>query len=172
MHRSIERVVAIALWASVLAAPAVAVAQGDVSVALTAHRVSTSPAGKETFVSAEQARPGEVIEYRATYHNAGSSRVGSLVATMPIPSGMEYLPRTAKPAVVLASLDGKTFAPVPLKRKVRLEDGREVMRDVPVSEYRWLRWTIGSLDAKSDEVVRARMRVVPLDPMAASVPSR
>jgi hypothetical protein len=85
---------------------------------------------------------------------------------------MQYLPRTAQPTVVLASLDGKSFAPVPLKRKVRLADGREVTREIPTTEYRWLRWTIGSLDAKSDETVRARMRVIPIEPMAAVAPAR
>jgi uncharacterized repeat protein (TIGR01451 family) len=172
MHRSIERVMAFALCVAVLAAPATAIAQGDVSVALTAHRVSTSSGGQETLVSAEQARPGEVIEYRATYRNDGSGKVRSLVATMPVPNGMEYLPRTAQPTVVLASLDGKSFAPVPLKRKVRLADGREVTRDVPASEYRWLRWPIGSLDAKSAETVRARVRVSPVEPMATVIPAR
>jgi hypothetical protein len=33
------------------------------------------------------------------------------------------------------------------------------MRDVPTSEYRWLRWTLGSLEGKGQEAVRARVRV-------------
>jgi len=85
--------------------------------------------------------------------------VRQLVATLPIPAGVEYQPTSARPAVVLASLDGKSFAPIPLKRTVRLPDGREVTREIPASEYRWLRWTIGSLAPKSSEIVRARVRV-------------
>jgi hypothetical protein len=33
------------------------------------------------------------------------------------------------------------------------------MRDVPTSEYRWLRWTLGSLEGNGQETVRARVRV-------------
>ena len=63
--------------------------------------------------------------------------MNKLVATLPIPEGLEYLPKTVRPAPALASLDGKTFAPMPLKRKVRLADGREVEREVAASEYRF-----------------------------------
>ena len=70
---------------------------------------------------------------------------------------MEYLAGQRLAAASLASLDGKTFAPLPLKRKERLADGREVMREVPVSEYRSLRWTIASLDARGERIGAARV---------------
>ena len=160
-HPSLQRRLAAAMVLGVLLAPAMARATGDVSVRLTAQRVSVVD-GKETKSAAEQARPGDVIEYRAEYKNDGSAPVKQLAATLPVPNGMEYLPRTAAPQALHASFDGKTFAPVPLKRRFRLADGREVLRDVPPSEYRYLRWSLGTLGAKQTRAVAARVRVSPL----------
>lgn len=165
MHLSLQRrlVAALLLVATVTLAsvPAIAHASGDVSVVLTAHRITTVD-GKETKSPADEARPGDVIEYRAEYRNAGGAPVRQLAATLPVPNGMEYLPRSASPQVMFASLDGRTFEPVPLKRRVRLEDGREVVRDVPPAEYRYLRWSLGSLDVKQSRAVSARVQVSPL----------
>jgi uncharacterized repeat protein (TIGR01451 family) len=166
MLRSIGIRAACVLWAALVAAPALA--EGDVQVALVAQRVTAQPGKGEILGPADQAKPGDVIEYRATYRNEGQGAVRQLEATLPVPPGTEYLPRTAKPAAVTASLDGKTFESLPLKRTVRLPDGREVQREVPVSEYRWLRWTIGSLAARSAETVRARVRVTPVAAAAAA----
>ena len=161
MHQSMKRCLAVALLALVTFASA-AWAEGDVSVQLTAHRVQTNANGKETLVPGDQAHPGDVLEYRATYTNSSGARVRQLAATLPVPQGMEYLAGSASPAPVLASLDGRTFEAVPLKRKVRLADGRTAVREVPASEYRWLRWSIPALEAKSDRVVKARVRVAPI----------
>jgi len=151
----------LALLALAFAAPA-AHADGDVKVSMTAHRVTTNDRGAERLVAAEQVKPGETIEYRARYRNEGDAAVHQLVASMPIPAGMEFVPGTASPTVVLASLDGKTFAPVPLKRQVKNAKGQPVEELVPYREYRALRWTIGDLASKGEETVRARMRVTPV----------
>jgi uncharacterized repeat protein (TIGR01451 family) len=137
----------------------VGAAVAGVQVNLTAHRVTSGSNGREVLAPGDKARPGEVVEYQALYTNVSTDGVRQLVATLPIPDGMEYLPSTAVPAQVQASLDGNSFAAVPLRRKVKLADGREVMRDVPTSEYRWLRWTLGSLEGNGQETVRARVRV-------------
>jgi len=55
--------------------------------------------------------------------------------------------------------DGHTFESIPLMRKVKLDDGREVMREVPAAEYRFLRWSLGTLGAHGQQSVRARVRV-------------
>ena len=85
-----------------------------------------------------------------------------------MPNGLEYLPKTAAPAVVLASTDGRSFAAVPLVRTERTTDGREVVREVPLSEYRALRWSIGTLAAKESRTVVARMRGAPLASVAVN----
>lgn len=161
MRRAIQRRMIIAIAVGVLFAPAFARAAGDVSVVLTAQRV-TVVNGKEAMESADQARPGDVIEYRAEYRNTGSGAVKQLDATLPVPHGMEFLPQTAAPGALSASTDGKNFAPVPLKQRVKLADGREVTRDVPPAEYRALRWSLGTLGPSQSRTVAARVRVSPL----------
>ena len=165
MLRPSQRRLAVTVALGVLLAPAIARASGDVSVVLTAHRVTVVD-GKEVLGPAEQATPGDVIEYRAQYRNDGAQAVKQLAATLPIPKGTEFLPRTALPQQLFASTDGKSFAPAPLRRRVTLADGRQVMRDVPLSEYRALRWSLGTLPARQTRTVAARVRVSPLE-MAA-----
>lgn len=152
----------LALLALAFTAPGAAHAQSDVKVSMTAHRVTTSEQGVERLEPAGQAKPGEAIEYRARYRNEGGAAVSRLVASLPIPAGMEFVPGTAAPAQVLASLDGKSFAPVPLMRRVKNAQGETVEERVPFREYRALRWVLGDLAASGEEIVRARMRVSPV----------
>jgi hypothetical protein len=128
---------------------------------LTAARVVVQADGKEALASADRARPGDLLEYRVDYHNTTRASVNDVVATLPVPqNGVEYLPGSESPANALASIDGKTFAAMPLKRAVKMPNGRTEMQRVPVSEYRFLRWSLGSLDADAHKTVSARMRLV------------
>lgn len=161
MHRINQRTLAFAFALVATFAPALAYADGDVTVTLHAARV-TMANGREVLAPADQAKPGEVLQYRAVYTNTGKRDVRQLMATLPIPAGVEYLPTTAAPAAVLASLDGRTYAAVPLTRKERTADGREVIVEIPASEYRFLRWAVGQLPAKQTRTMTARMRVAPV----------
>ncbi len=161
MHRIIQRTLACAFVTVAFLAPVLAYADGDVHVTLQAARV-TMTNNREVLASAAQAKPGEILEYRAVYTNDGKRAVRQLLATLPIPAGVEYLPRTAAPTVVLASLDGVSYAAVPLTRKERTADGREVIREIPASQYRFLRWAVGTLAAKQACTVTARVRVTPI----------
>jgi hypothetical protein len=49
----------------------------------------------------------------------------------------------------------------------RTPGGRGEAREVPLSEYRALRWSVGTLPPKESRTVAARMRVTPLAPVAA-----
>jgi len=164
MHRFVRLMLAIAIAAAVTR-PAHAAASepakpatGSVAVELTAQRV-TKAQGKEVLVAADQAKPGELIEYRALYRNDGANEAKGLMATLPIPRGTQYVAGSATPRGVEASLDGRTFAPVPLTRSVKSADGRTVVQEVPVSEYRTLRWPLGVLPTKQSRTVAARVRV-------------
>ena len=128
-------------------------------MSLTARRVTTDSHGRETLAPADQAKPGEIVEYRVTYRNAGATPVREVAATLPIPAGTELVASSSRPAKVLASIDGVNFAGMPLKRRERLADGREVEREIPLAEYRWLRWPLGAIAAGGSQVVRARVRV-------------
>lgn len=158
MHRTFLRLLWVALLAPLFLAPVAASAGSDVQVTLDAQRV-TVVGGKEQLAPAAQVKPGDIVEYRASYRNAGDQAARQVMATLPVPAGMEFVGRTASPSRLEASLDGKTFAQVPLTRRVKQADGREVVRVVPTSEYRWLRWPLGTLDAKASRTVAARMRV-------------
>src|SRR5262245_7766359 len=166
MYRSIRRTLAIlTATAAGVAGPARA-GEGSVAVELTANKVTKSQ-GKEVLVPADKAHPGELIEYRALYRNDGKGEARGLMATLPIPLGTQYVPGSALPRVVQASLDGRSFAPAPLKRVEKLPDGRTVEREVPVAEYRALRWPLGALPAKQSRTVTARVRIEPT-PVAAN----
>ena len=163
MHRSIRSTLAFALALAALAAATVAFAAGGVNgvtVELTANRVTKSQ-GRDVLAPAEQARPGDLLQYRALYKNESKTEARGLAATLPIPRGTEYVPGSATPRRVEASLDGRTFAPVPLMRKVRTADGRTVTREVPTKEYVALRWPLGSLPASQSRAVTARVRIEP-----------
>lgn len=167
MFRPMQRGLALALMTGGLLAPTIARSDGDVSVALIAQRVTMNQ-GRESFAPADHAKPGEIVEYRATYSNRGTTAARSLTATLPIPRGTEFVPGTVRPTRVEASLDGKRFAAAPLMRRVRHADGRETLEPVPPSEYRALRWPLGTLDANSSRTVVARVRVAPLQLAAAT----
>ena len=77
MHQAMKRVLMMALVSLASTVPAWGVAQADVTVALTAHRVIQN-SGRETLEPGNQAFPGEVLEYRASYRNGGAaSRQGA-----------------------------------------------------------------------------------------------
>lgn len=129
---------------------------------LSAFKVAASADG-EKLVSADKIAPGEVIEYQVRYANTGAKPAKNLQATLPIPASLEWVPNSARPAAdVLASLDGKTFALMPLMRKVKAPDGTEKTVAVPSSEYRFLRWSISSLGAGQSVQVAARARLAPV----------
>lgn len=130
------------------------------SATLEAHKIVVAD-GKERVVAASEAKPGDVLEYRATYKNISDKPLKSVMATLPVPAtGVEYLVGSAIPTGVQASLDGAQFAPAPLKRLVKLPDGKPQQQLVPAAEYRFLRWPLGDLPAGASKVVSARVRVI------------
>ena len=158
MHRYPRFALAMLVTVAVVFTASGAAAAGSVSVQLTANRV-TKIDGHDVLTPADHAHPGETLEYRAVYRNDGFDVARGLDATLPIPHGTSYLPGSAEPRAVEASLDGHTFAPVPLMRRVTDAKGRSVLRAVPVSEYTALRWPLGSLNARQARAVTARVRI-------------
>lgn len=148
-----------------------AVDKGDITAELTAYTVLVKTDGTEELRVAKRVKPGDLVLYRTEYRNQDQASVTNLVATLPVPEGMSYLPQTATPAVTTASLDGKRFAPVPLMRWVRLSNGDRVQRQVPYTEYRFLRWRLDTLAAGDHAVVQARMSVNPVGNPSTVIPS-
>jgi uncharacterized repeat protein (TIGR01451 family) len=140
-----------------------------VTVELQQSKVVQATDGKEQLLDAASVKPGDVLEYTVTYTNKTGKPVSGLVADLPIPEGLEYLPRSAKPGATLvkAAVKDGAFAAEPLMRKTR--DGKA--EPVPYSDYRALRWTLGQLPAGGVASVSARAKVevvVPPVPKTAS----
>ena len=156
--RSLLKIVAIGAFAC-LSMPALAdgEAANQVEAKLSASIVRMV-GNKEVLELADKAKPGDVIEYSVVYRNA-SKPVKGVLATLPVPQGMEYLAGSAAPKTATASLDGNTFAAIPLKRQVKLADGNTVEQLVPYNEYRFLQWKLGDMANKASFKVSARMRV-------------
>jgi uncharacterized repeat protein (TIGR01451 family) len=130
----------------------------EVKVVLIAHKIVKTD-GAEQSSSADKAKPGDVIEYVATYKNTDTKPATNVTATLPIPRGMEYIPNTALPEQVMASTDDQHYAVVPLKRTVTDANGKPQEELVPYSEYRSLRWQLGAMPGGATRDVKARMKV-------------
>lgn len=144
-------------------AKAVAQPGTDVEAVLGARKVVRGADGKETLVDAKTAGPGEILHYTVTYRSKSTAPAQNVEATLPVPEGMQFVPNTARPGLAMATLDGQKFELIPLKRKVRLPDGKEVEREVPAAEYKAIRWKLGELPPGKQSIVSARMRLNPLD---------
>lgn len=114
---------------------------------LQANKVVKTAEGKTSYVAASNAKKGETVQYRATYTNVINQSINDVAVTLPIPANMIFTGE-AKPANAQATIDGKTYADMPLMRKV---DNKWVK--IPLSEYKALRWNIKLLPAnKSADV--------------------
>ncbi len=152
-------VVALAWVALAAAGNAYGQEPGDVEVVLEQHRIVVDEHGKERVDNAQESRPGEVIEYVATYRNKGKSVARAVLGTIPVPAGMHYMNKSNGPKPMLASLDRAVFRVPPLKRVVRQPDGSERTVDVPPDEYQALRWNLGDLPPGKSVSVSARMQL-------------
>ena len=136
-----------------------ALAAGKIDVTLEQKKIIMVD-GKEKAIESADVTPGDLIEYIATYRNSGDQIVTRAEGEVPIPAGMIYIEKSASPANVMATTDGQTYAAVPLKRKV-FSNGKEETGDVPLKEYRSLRWPLGDIPVGQQIVVKARMQFAP-----------
>jgi len=143
----------------VMSACAFAQAMGDLSTTLRVTRIVPAADGTESHQPADAAKPGDVLEYVAEYHNNSAHVIRQLAATLPIPDGTELVPASALPAGALASTDGTHFAPMPLTRKVIETNGKLADQPIPYREYRFLRWPSQDLAAGKTLQVAARAKL-------------
>jgi uncharacterized repeat protein (TIGR01451 family) len=127
--------------------------------------------GKAVVKPAGEGKPGDVIEYTGTYSNGGTAAADKLLATIPVPVGTSYIAGSSKPALAQASTDGTRFALMPLMRSVKQSDGSERKEPVPLSDYRAVRWEVGTLAPAGSSVVSLRVRLdAPTAPSSAAKP--
>jgi len=134
-------------------------ANAEVKVILVANKIVKS-SDTEVRQSGQTAKPGDTIEYVAEYRNTDKSPVRNVVATLPVPAGMEYVPDTESPRPASASTDGMHFSAIPLKRTVHNASGQPKEELVPYSEYRTLRWNLGEISGTASKTVTARVKVI------------
>jgi uncharacterized repeat protein (TIGR01451 family) len=134
-------------------------AKNAVEARLEVRKLTRSADGRESFVDADSAKPGDVLEYVVTYRNVSGKPVSGFFATLPIPQATEYIAGSAKPELATASVDANVFQAMPLKRKV-MRDGRDVEEAVALREYRYLRWSIAEFPPDKSYTFAARVRVV------------
>lgn len=162
--------------AATAGAAAATAAAGRAEVRLQAWQVQTvveQASVKERLQPLpSQIRPGDVVEYEARYVNGTGKPAADVQITLPVPAGGLQIQLNAfgDTPPQFASLDGKRYEPLPLKREVRLADGRRATIDVPAAEYRYLRWYLGTLPAGAERAVRARMQLPALAADAAARP--
>ena len=119
-----------------------AYANNGVKMELTTNEVVKDQQGKVAYIPVRTASTGAIIEYKATYTNTLAQDLNDLIITLPIPSSMTFTGE-AYPASAQASIDGKNYADIPLMRQV---SGK--ITNMPLSEYRYVRWNIKLLPAK------------------------
>ena len=133
---------------------------GPLTSELKVWNVVKQADGAEALQPARAVKPGDVLQYSTVYTNPSQRAVSRLVTNLPIPAGTELVATGTVPSTVLASLDGKVFAPAPLMRKTRRADGQLVDVPVPLNEYRSLRWPEQQLAAGGSFTTTARVRVI------------
>ena len=137
---------------------------------LVGFKVTQNADHKEVLTLADKVAPGDLLKYQVVYQNNGKSVMSKIKATLPLPIGTTYVAGSAMPANATASLDGKDFAAMPLKRMVKKPDGKLEEQLVPLTEYRALKWELGELAEKNKVEVSARARVNQVS-VSTAVPS-
>lgn len=87
-------------------------------------------------------QPGDVLRYTVASANAGDKPAKNLVVTQPIPKQTTYILASAQGngAAMTFSIDGgKSFVEKPMV-KVKLADGKEVLKPAPAEAYTHARW--------------------------------
>ena len=155
-----QMVVCLAAMCGTAVASSQTVSANTVSSSLSAQVVSVVD-GKPVTKLATNAKPGDVLEYRAVYANNTKSAINDLLATIPVPVGTTFIEGSATPAGPTASADTVTFALMPLIRTIKGANGVLRKEPVPLENYRAVRWNAGSLAAGQETVVSLRVLVNP-----------
>lgn len=119
------------------------------AIELKALAVTEDPEGKAQFKQVEEAQPGQLLEYRATFSNTSEGVLHAVAPEIPIPEGMTLVLGSIEPKQYTVSADGRQFAAFPLLDATGKPLGPESVRAV--------RWAAASIPA--DGTITARLRV-------------
>jgi uncharacterized repeat protein (TIGR01451 family) len=118
--------------------------------------------GQEIFKPAQQANPGDILQYKVICRNQGDALARGVLATLPVPAKeLVFVKDKSDLQNLQASMDGSVFGDLPLKKISRTPDGRMVAVDADPADYRFLRWSVGDIPPQKSATMYARMRVAP-----------
>jgi uncharacterized repeat protein (TIGR01451 family) len=127
--------------------PLPAVAGSDALIGtVEAYRVATDRDGKDAYLSANEARPKDVIEYRLTYKNTSETAITNVSIIDPIPFGMRYVAASATDIragrVEFSINHGKSFHGWPVMRTVTAPDGTKTTIEATPDMVTHVRWVM------------------------------
>lgn len=112
--------------------------------------------GQERLVPVNVGTPvksGDVLEYQGLFTNNSPERVRSMEVSLTIADGLELI-GGIHPRFPYASIDGNRFVRSPIRANV----GGQV-QELPLSQYKALRWTIEDVGLGGTAVVKYRAKV-------------
>ncbi|KAF0567677.1 hypothetical protein FQV37_1907 [Psychrobacter nivimaris] len=123
---------------------------------ITASLVSVDANGQEVLVPVDtntRLQSGNVLEYQGYFTNTNADRVRKMTVTMSIPEQVELL-KTVAPEFPYGSVDGNSFARMPLRTKVDNQ-----LQDVALKYYKAVRWDLEGVGLNDTVAVKYRARV-------------
>ena len=127
-----------------------------VSSKITALIISVDANGQELLVAVDdntRLQSGNILEYQGFFTNNNADRVRKMTVTMSIPEQVELLKGVA-PEFAFASVDGNTFARMPLRGQVNGQ-----VQEIPLQYYQALRWNLEGVGLNDTVMVKYRARV-------------
>jgi uncharacterized repeat protein (TIGR01451 family) len=114
---------------------------------------------KEVRIDADNAAPGDVLEYRADYKNVGTVALSKAVVTLPVPMHTTFIEGSSQPAGATASN----------RNAITVFMSPPLLQQAPGDAIGALRWTVAKLAPGQTATVSARVRVDALQ--AAETPT-
>ena len=119
----------------------------------------------ENLVAAEEAAPGETLEYVLTYRNDGDQVLRGFVIKNRVPENTNYIGASNRADIdtsFLVSIDyGITWEDVPVTRVVVDSSGEEKTIVIPPSQYTNISWQVhGDLEPQGDFELRYRVVIL------------
>lgn len=133
----------------------------DVRVSISIVRIY-GQVDQEMSGDTGSAHRGDIVEYRASYVNAGRQAIRNVSAVLKVPAGSAYLPNSALPksiAVRVGIVMAPPFSAVSLRPVIQVLS--TTSSKTRASQFRYLRWHFRAIKAGQIINVSARMRVAP-----------
>lgn len=131
-------------FSACLAMAGTAFAKGPVNGYVEAFIVSLNDDGSEKVRTADEAVPGEVMEFQITFTNDGNESVTGIQVVDSIPENTKFISDSHSSDVQAAfevSIDGGlSYESVPVRRVETQQDGTQIEVIIPAEQYTHVRW--------------------------------